>query len=865
MASAILGTGNEDGRRALAWMIKSLRSNPSNSVAATRLVSVLSQRDWPLPRSLAILARVNGVEFSPDGRKVVTASDDKNVTVWETRTGARLCEFSHTNAVQWAKFSPDGRSLATAEGTSARIWNLETKQLQGALTHAGKVTTLDFSPDGNQLLTGDSKGKARVWNWKSNTIVTLSHAHALGLVKYSPGGESIFISDGGGHLWSATSGQRLWASEGKVGAVAVFHPSGAAIAVIKNGVTLLDTKTGKELTPGFAGSTSPVGLGFSSTGDKLAVAEDYGQTLDVFDVRKQSGGRWSVTNAFKNHRLVHRAGVHSVDWSPDDQRMVSSSADKTVRVWSVKTGELVAAPLYHNAKVRSVRFSPDGNWLVTLDSAGEACLWDLRPSTAVAPALIHPAGVGIANAIALSPDQSTVGTGDQGGMAAFWELSTGRLIQRMQGPKGHARTVSFSPDGKQMLASTDGGLVTVWSVPDGKVVRTLDSGKKGNCYWAEFSPDGKWIAVAHEYSLALWDASSGALVKLAPASYPWRLYFSPDSRWITTPNWSGILPLWSTDAHLGSIPIMKLEAKGAFETSFEGADFDRKSERLAGGGRNNEFHIVKVPSGEILAGPMKHNGWVHSLSFDPSGRLILSGSFDGTARLWDSVQGTPVSEPLRHDGRVYVAKFSADGRWFATGSQGRVRVWDTATAEPLTEWFEHKARVNMIQFTADGRQLAAAGSERVARLWPLPPRIDHAPPWFIELAETVIGVRINDDGVSEPTLHSPYSHLERLGKLDAKEQATDLTRWARWFLSDREERTLSWSSKVPNTDYLRRLLEDGTKEALAEAGELYPYQPLVMATQSRAKPNTAAGKALAKLAAQLAPDDPEVNKILNGE
>ncbi len=100
---------------------------------------------------------VNSASFSPDGKRVVTASRDKTARVWDAETGKPVGEaMTHGDAVNSASFSPDGKRVVTAsEDKTARVWDAETgKPVGEAMTHTGSsVNSASFSPDGKRVVT----------------------------------------------------------------------------------------------------------------------------------------------------------------------------------------------------------------------------------------------------------------------------------------------------------------------------------------------------------------------------------------------------------------------------------------------------------------------------------------------------------------------------------------------------------------------------------------------------------------------------------------------------------------------------------------------------------------------------------------
>src|SRR5439155_23346529 len=94
--------------------------------------------------------------------------------------------------------------------------------------------------------------------------------------------------------------------------------------------------------------------------------------------------------------------------------------------------------------------------------------------------------------------------------------------------------------------------------------------------------------------------------------------------------------------------------------------------------------------------------------FSPDGRQVVTSSYDGTARVWDSDTGEPMSPPLKHDDAIWPAEFSPDGQLVLTPSSHKsVRVWDTQSGQLLIGPLKHERMVWSARFSPDGLRIVS--------------------------------------------------------------------------------------------------------------------------------------------------------------
>jgi WD40 repeat protein len=355
--------------------------------------------------------------------------------------------------------------------------------------------------------------------------------------------------------------------------------------------------------------------------------------------------------------------------TPDGKYLVGV-ANYTWTVWDLATGKELHVLPGHRGPVGAAAFAPDGKTLVTSGSDA-SYLWDVATGkqkhrlAEKVPKAVLPSAAAALRHIGFSGDGKLVATAGVGNVLQLWDAANGNLLRTWEDKWG---PVAFMP-GSDVLAVWEGNGLRLWHAASGKpayswIGRTTRDYHRRTSPWTvawTISADGHWLAVVVQrqgardqsaFVLELWHLATGKKRDL--------LMFDPPA----ATGW-GIVGLDEVYAH-----------KRGFDRLPVGLLFSPDGKHLAIG-TLHAVHLFDAATGKELrqlAGPNVFGG---AAAFAPDGKVLATGTFDGTVRLWDVATGTVLREVAGHDLLVSSVAFSADGKLLASASfDSTVLLWN---------------------------------------------------------------------------------------------------------------------------------------------------------------------------------------------
>lgn len=366
----------------------------------------------------------------------------------------------------------------------------------------------------------------------------------------------------------------------------------------------------------------------------------------------------------------------------------------------------------HTADVNAVAVSPDGTTLASAGGDGTILLWDL----AARQPLTAPLGghLGLVADVAFSPDGQTLASAGNDGAILLWNVeSQMRLAPPLTAHKSPIFHIAFSPDGRTLASADRDGVILLWDLATAQIHRRLTE-HAWPISGLAFSPDGTRLASSDIFNQTLlWNPATGKPVNTALSGTD--AVFSPDGSTLALSQPDHSILLWDLEREEPRGSALRGHTNGLLALAFT-----PNSRTLASAGWDRSIRLWDVTTGQQIALPLRgHKDAVLDLAFSPDGLRLISAA--GEIVVWQLNTGPRLSRRLIGDA-TYVTDvaFSPNGQLIAASRRDMsdVALWDLTNTNPEPSLLTgHRDAVWSAAFSPDGETIATASADGTLRLW----------------------------------------------------------------------------------------------------------------------------------------------------
>ncbi|HTL16021.1 MAG TPA: serine/threonine-protein kinase, partial [Patescibacteria group bacterium] len=320
--------------QALALLGRFLSSDPKDSAAARRLLSMLNQCNFALPEAAPLehLAGVNSLELSSDGLRLLTAAIDDKARIWDWQSGTLLATFKHPKVVTSAQYLADGRTVLTAcQDGHARIWDVATQKTVFVFPQAVHDSGCRVGPSRRVVALRVSELSIQLWD----------------LTRHEPIGPELRLN--------STIREWTFSPDGALFAVAAMDGTACIWRVSQSAPLVCTVKAPGDITRA------------SFTPNNKAIALAWGEQVGIWDI---------LQGTKRAEFQAHDGQVIQLGFTADGKRLVTTAYGQPLRIWDATNYHPLGQPIPAEPPLPFFRFSPDDRRIATGSQSGVCRLWD---------------------------------------------------------------------------------------------------------------------------------------------------------------------------------------------------------------------------------------------------------------------------------------------------------------------------------------------------------------------------------------------------------------------------------------------------------------------------------------------------------
>ncbi len=480
-------------------------------------IRIIDAKDGQQQRRIPLKSRLVRMDFSPDGKQIVTTERDSAVRMYDVRSARPLwsqvlpLNDPHENYTSAVAFSPNGNWVGVC-ATDYKIRLLDAlngAQITEMKGHVWYPWSLAFTADSKMLYSSGWDGAVRRWDLAAHKQMELPQGvWGSEVVAASPDGRTAAYQDGWGaiRIVDADRGVELRKFDlpGTRYAQLTFSPDGRQLAGGggeggNNQVTVWDMAAGKvvhrwEWPRGRDPKSTVEALQFSYDGSRLAAG--------VF--RQSFAYLWDLTTGEQIAELPHKS-IYGLSFGPTGE-LATAGWDSTVRLWDGQSGkirqEIDLKPVFPDAndlRMYTVCYAPQGGLLATAHLDATVHVWQADRMTLQSQFAVD--GRFVYGAVSFSPDGLWLATGSMNGNVALYDAASGDKVWSVGKHLGHVYHVDFGRNSQSLLTGGADGVGYQWDLRPTEPA----SGKTPAALWDDLAGDDGTAAYR-----AMWELAAAA-------------------------------------------------------------------------------------------------------------------------------------------------------------------------------------------------------------------------------------------------------------------------------------------------------------------------------------------------------------------
>ena len=418
------------------------------------------------------------MHFSFDSQLVAGGSADGIIQVWDANTGEQIYLFTeHTKPVEEVVFSPDRKKLVSAStDQTVKVWSLVGVggKLESTISHESPVYTVSYLSNGNSLVTGSADRLIRIWNTQTYTEQQnplKGHKDQVSVLDCSSDSQIIVSGspDGTVFVWDVIGERKKFDISGHTGGIkALVYTEDNRIRASGTGLDgklrIWDAGTSSELSTIRDHFDLTQSVIFSNDGKHVASGGNYDGTVFLSEVQKILSNRNSIQTTTVSHRFNGNPhGISALAISPRNSVIATGGADGNIYIFNIQTERVLKKLTGAQHPITSLTFSSDGSILFSGEENGTLRKWDALTGRKIGNG-IDLGPIGTISALGFRNEDSMLLIGNRKGqilLAQYQQIFESKGQVSLLPYPSEITSIIYSKDEKSVIVGCENGSIFI--------------------------------------------------------------------------------------------------------------------------------------------------------------------------------------------------------------------------------------------------------------------------------------------------------------------------------------------------------------------------------------------------------------------
>lgn len=452
-------------------------------------------------------------------------------------------------------------------------------------------------------------------------------------------------------------------------------------------------------------------------------------------------------------RTGHNKEITSVCFSPKGDTILTSSKDGVAIIWDIETCSEIATLYGHKGEIRFASFSSDGKFILTqsFDLSYNQCvkIWDATRYMEIGT---YSPDSGLVSTVCFSPDSSKLLITSFEENVIIWDIKNSRIDSVIRGKNQTITRAEYVLNGNIILTISNEGILTLWDANTYVQIKQRDLSIEGK---PDLVPSADTSSYFVNHVLDIEEKEMIGLIDNVVTESISRKPYVKTANSVLAISYGEEIELWD---------CLLQEKKGLINGNLRNACFSSDGQKIAIASSDDSIEIWDISSCNKMISLSGHSNTITSLSFNTCGNLLLTTSWDGTAKIWEIKSGREIGVLSdRNKDWVTLGCFSPDGKKIITVSdgEGATKLWDLVAFNEIGSFRQsfhhsqfgcyaqncnryaislsdsdseaivcnsinnkvenvligHKNRINSICFCSDNKKVATASDDGAVKIW----------------------------------------------------------------------------------------------------------------------------------------------------